>query len=134
MNTTERLCLETYREGLYHQRGWYGRPKDEVKAFNYFNQVIQEYHFIPAILEVARCYLDGNGVDQDEMKGVHYLRLAESKGSSLAANWLGSCYLDGEGVEIDFNTAAAYYARGMRMSKEDPFNFLPFYLVPMTSI
>ena len=62
-------------------------------------------------VELGKLYLLGNGVNEDYLKGIKYLKKAENENNLEAADWLGYCYLFGEyGVEQD-NRKAVYYLK-----------------------
>lgn len=125
----ERFCQETYREGIYHKFGWFGRMMDPTKAFQYFHTICQNYAFPPALIELAICHLEGRGVERNSFEGVNYLKRAESCGSSVAANLLADCYMNGTGVDLDIFLAANYYTKAWRMVQQgDTYYFLRFYI------
>lgn len=72
--------------------------------------------FAPAARKLATCYLNGNGVDQDNDRGIRWLEVAYTAGSDLdAAYELGTIYEYGHhDVEIDVKTAAEYFLKAAK--------------------
>lgn len=118
---------EIFREGLYHKFGWYGRPENQEKAFRYF-EWLSRFHYVPALLEVGCCYLEGRGVEKDQESATYYFLDAKHQGSSTAANLLGNCFLNGTGVHIDIYEAIACQNDSTEMVNGDEFQFLSLYL------
>mmetsp|Transcript_565 Transcript_565/g.1662 ORF Transcript_565/g.1662 Transcript_565/m.1662 type:complete len:317 (-) Transcript_565:178-1128(-) len=69
--------------------------------------------FAPAARKLATCYLNGNGVAQDNDRGIQWLKVAYTAGADLdAAYELGTIYEYGHhDVEIDVKTAAEYFLK-----------------------
>lgn len=121
-------CSEIFREGLYYKSGWYGRPRDPEKAFTYF-EWLSRLDYVPALLEVGLCYLEGRGVEKDLDEAFHYFMCAKNQGSSVAADLLGDCFLNGTGVEIDVYEAMVQKTDCIQMvTNGDRFDFLSLYL------
>ena len=75
-----------YQEGLYFYYGLNGRPKNYSSAFTNFLEAakLEENN---AIIMLSRCYMKGEGVDQDEDLGLEWLgRAANSGRCSEAVN------------------------------------------------
>jgi len=69
--------------------------------------------FAPAARKLATCYLNGNGVEQNNDVGIQWLRVAYAAGSDLdAAHELGTIYEYGHhDVEIDVVSAAEWFRK-----------------------
>jgi TPR repeat protein len=72
--------------------------------------------FAPAARKLATCYLNGNGVAQDNDRGIQWLKVAYAAGADLdAAYELGTIYEYGHhDVEIDVKTAAEYFLKAAK--------------------
>lgn len=54
---------------------------------------------------MARCYMEGIGVEKNVGKAISLLQYASGKNDAKAQVNLGACYLDGLGVEADYPKA-----------------------------
>ena len=72
--------------------------------------------FAPAARKLATCYLNGNGVAQDNDRGIQWLKVAYTAGADLdAAYELGTIYEYGHhDVAIDVKTAAEYFLKAAK--------------------
>lgn len=72
--------------------------------------------FAPAARKLATCYLNGNGVAQDNDRGIQWLKVAYTAGSDLdAAYELGTIYEYGHhDVDIDVKAAAEYFLKAAK--------------------
>jgi TPR repeat protein len=64
-----------------------------------------------ALINVAQCYLKGEGVEKDAVHGVSLLRQVinqEDATKARAEKALTSCYMEGNGVEADTVQAALW--------------------------
>jgi len=73
---------------------------------------------IPALLELGRRNLHGEGAPSDPTQAVHWFSLAAEKGDPYAANQLGACYDDGLGVPRNAKKAYEWYLRAVQLSLE----------------
>ena len=63
---------------------------------------------------LGKAYVAGNGVEQSDAKGVHWLRLAARGGDKVGQAWLGWAYQEGRGVRKDSQRALSWYQRSAR--------------------
>jgi len=78
-----------------------GVAKDAARGFELARQAFAQ-GFRPALYNVARCYLSGDGVEKDAATGVCLLRqvIAHEGAATASAQFaLAQCYAKGEGVE-----------------------------------
>lgn len=61
--------------------------------------------------ELGKCYADGEIVEQDYKKSLHWFNEAVKNGDVMAIACLGVMYELGHGVEADVNKAIEYYQR-----------------------
>ena len=90
------------RAGYYLGRCYlYGIiKKDYKKAVGYFQESAQE-EYIPALIELARCYRAGWGVEKNEAEAVHLYYEAAKRGESYAQVCLAEMYEDKKGFAKD---------------------------------
>ena len=60
-------------------------------------------------VDLAICYLFGDGVEQDVNKGVSLIRDAADKGNRYGELWMGICYKNAYGVETDYDEAFRWF-------------------------
>ena len=60
-------------------------------------------------VDLAICYLFGEGVELDVEKGVSLIRDAAEKGNRYGELWMGVCYKDAQGVETDYDEAFRWF-------------------------
>lgn len=82
-----------YRLGLC-----YSFTENYKKAFSCFKKAADQ-DYLPAIVSVANCYFDGEGVNTDEKQAVQLYRIAVVRGSLEAMYQLAFAYDNGCGVE-----------------------------------
>ncbi|MDP4023193.1 tetratricopeptide repeat protein [Methylobacterium sp. NEAU 140] len=89
-------ALGTYfLEGI---KGTYVRPNAE-RAYDMFNYAASYYGDPNAQYNLARLYLDGNGVDADPRQAARWFNLAAEKGHRPAQALLGDMLVNGSGVQ-----------------------------------
>jgi TPR repeat protein len=69
--------------------------------------------------ELGLMYLEGRGVDSDEVEAANWLRLAAEKGEPSAQNRLGVLIRDGQGVEPDEVEAARWFNKSAEQGNGD---------------
>jgi len=77
-----------YNLGFHHREGRYGFPQDHTKAFEYWHRAAELGH-AEAYTAIGCAYNNGEGVEVDEKKGLHYYELAAMKGDVFARHNLG---------------------------------------------
>jgi len=90
-----------------------GVAKDAARGFGLFCEAVEEGHR-SVLIQVALCYLKGEGVEKDAVHGVALLREAveqEDVNQSRAMTALPTCYMTGNGVEADTVHAALWCPR-----------------------
>ena len=60
-------------------------------------------------VDLAICYLFGEGVELDAEKGVSLIRDAADKGNRYGELWMGMCYKNAYGVETDYDEAFKWF-------------------------
>ncbi len=60
-------------------------------------------------VDLAICYLFGDGVELDVEKGVSLIRDAAGKGNRYGELWMGMCYKNAYGVETDYDEAFRWF-------------------------
>ena len=68
-----------------------GVPKDTLKALELWQQAA-DLGCADAFSELGRCYTFGDGIDEDELKGMHCLNIAAKKGSVDARHNLATIF------------------------------------------
>ena len=63
---------------------------------------------IPAIYNLASCYLNGDGVEQDAQKAEELLRTCADQGDAESQYALGYYYFYGRFLEQDYEKAVKY--------------------------
>lgn len=58
---------------------------------------------------IGLCYLNGNGVDKNKDKALHYFDLGAKAGNSDAINNLGLMHDNGDGISKNHEIAYVYY-------------------------
>ena len=78
-------------------------------------------------VELGKLYLLGNGVNEDYLKGIEYLKKSAKENNLEAADWLGYCYLFGEyGVKQDDRKAVYYLKKGAKGGYHDSKKYLGY--------
>ena len=62
-----------------------------------------------AQFELALCYDEGKGVEEDKYKAFKWFKKAADQGHARAQNAVGLCYEYGDGVEKNMNEAIRWY-------------------------
>ena len=79
----------------------------EITAFSGFGQynksLVQnaENGLVSAQLELAKCYFEGNGVDQSQSEAVKWFELAAEKGNLEAMVACGELYCDEWNIDLE---------------------------------
>lgn len=60
-------------------------------------------------VDLAICYLFGDGVELDAEKGVSLIRDAAEKGNRYGELWMGLCYKNAYGVDTDYDEAFRWF-------------------------
>ena len=111
--TTDNVFVKTLIGYLYYFGEYEFWPKDEHKGFTLL-QECAEYDDLAAGF-LGKAYFNGEYVTVEYTKGLHYLQLADSMGSSSAPAVLGTKYLMGEGgVKKNKQTAIRYFEKGVK--------------------
>lgn len=113
-----------YRVALFLNKGWAG-IEDKALSFDMMKGLADKGYDL-AQIDLALCYLNGDGCEKNEILAFDYFKLAAEQGNPVAQNDLGLCFMHGEGTEVNyhnafycFNTAAknqnseAYYNMGV---------------------
>jgi hypothetical protein len=97
-----------------------GIGKDVARGFELLREAVAQPGFdtLPgyglALLNVAWCYLYGEGVEKDAVHGVCLLRQVITQGDEVTANAqaaLATCYSTGDGVDVDLKQATKWSSR-----------------------
>ncbi|KAI9208405.1 uncharacterized protein BJ171DRAFT_455702, partial [Polychytrium aggregatum] len=88
------------------------------RIFHHLEKAAQADHSM-AQFQLASCYRNGLGVDQDHAKAVELYRSLAERGILQAQVALGGCYESGEGVDQDYNTAIEWYSKAADQGNED---------------
>ena len=78
-------------------KGTYVRPNPE-RAYDMFNYAASYFGDPNAQYNLARLYLDGNGVEADPRQAARWFNLAAEKGHAPAQALLGELLINGQGV------------------------------------
>ena len=78
--------------GRWYRRGEKGLPKDPARGFIWFQRGHRLGGNSELTRNLARCYLDGKGVEKDDARGHHLFRRAAERGSECARFMLGLYY------------------------------------------
>ena len=73
---------------------------------------------------MARCYMEGIGVEKDVGKAISLLQYASDKNDAKAQVNLGACYLDGLGVEVDYSKGIELILSSAEKSNTDAYYLL----------
>jgi len=84
--------------GNYYRDGKYGFPQDHTKALELFHQAGELGHSI-AYNNIGFAYLNGEGVEVDKKKAVHYWELAAMGGVAQARHNLGCIERDAGNID-----------------------------------
>ncbi|MCM1036812.1 MAG: sel1 repeat family protein [Bacteroides sp.] len=100
----------------------YSSQGDVAKAFDCYMKAA-ELGYTDAYYNVAKAYLDGNGVERDFDKAFEWLQKSAGSGDAYAKLKLAECYKRGAGCERDYAAAMALYqqvADGKSMKRDSP--------------
>lgn len=99
----------------------YSREGNEKKAFEYY-MTAAEIGYAPAYYNVAKAYLNGDGVKRDFEKAFEWFLKAADSGDTYAKLKLAECYKRGAGCEKDYAAAMALYQQvaGTKSMKRGP--------------
>ena len=97
--------------GEVRWRRWYGQNKqyevkryhfaklDKTKAAYWWNEAASQ-NYTPAYNNLGIAYKDGNGVEIDLRKAVHYLKLGAEAGEDFAQRNYGDLFMEGVKIQI----------------------------------
>jgi len=80
--------IEIFNHGMYYQNGRYGFPQDYTKALELFVQA-GEFGYADAYCNIGNTYDNGEGVEVDKEKAMHYYELSAMRGNAVARHNLG---------------------------------------------
>ena len=83
------------KAGSNYHGGLVGFPTDEEVAFSWYEKARLKGSIV-AMAEMGDMLVIGDGINQDEPRGLAYLARAAGEGSDLAAYALGTYYADGD--------------------------------------
>ena len=81
-------AIAIYSLGCYYSKGEYGLPRNRAKALELWHRA-GELGNAKAYYNIAIAYDNGNGVERDTKKNIHYLELAAIGGEEMARHNLG---------------------------------------------
>ena len=115
---TPQLLIECFRKNEVGRRQYQEGAYEE--AFLNFYEAAT-FNYPDAIFNCGVCYLTGNGVEQDSIKGFQSFRKAANLNVDRALHNLASCYLLGIGTTKNDTLAVKYYTlsaeKGYAVSK-----------------
>ena len=97
-------------EWRYSEDGPKIKPQYDYEAAEMFKKAAKKGHVL-AQVELADCYLYGEGVGEDHVVAVEWLRKAAAQECPEAQYVLGMCYYNGYGVGEDYAEAVAWYRK-----------------------
>ena len=104
--------------GLYHYFGEGGAPQRYDKAVEYFKMIENEDSY--AMYLLGMCYYTGQGVIQDYVESLKYVRKSAEKDNRPDALYhAGVQYYNGEGVEVNYQIALEYFQKAKEHGSED---------------
>ena len=83
-----------YNLGVCYSHGSHGLSQDHAKALELWRRA-GELGYAPSYHSIGNSYYDGEGVERDEKKAVHYMELAAMGGDVVARHNLGVLELEG---------------------------------------
>jgi hypothetical protein len=98
-----------YRVGTYYRQGRHGYPLNYAKALEHWHRS-GELGFASAYCSIGICYMNGDGVEVDMKKAIHYWELAAMRGDTMARHNLGSM----EGKAGNYDRAVNHYMIAVR--------------------
>ncbi|MCR4951291.1 MAG: sel1 repeat family protein [Solobacterium sp.] len=87
--------------------------RDEQKAFACFLKAA-EHGSLSGMGNLALCFLEGTGTEQNIEEGLAWMEQASAKGNGIASLKMGEYFESGTYVPSDEKKAAEYYERGMK--------------------
>jgi uncharacterized protein len=96
-----------YVMGNGYREGWLGLKKDPALGFDMFQKAAAQ-GWTRAILAVGDCYYKGEGVHQDKVEAVKWLKQAAQEGDPIGASYMAFLYERGEVVAKDIVEAYAW--------------------------
>ncbi len=87
-----KISAEIYKLGLYSFFGVAGRSKNFTLAFEKFTEAA-EYGEVDAMVMLAKCYLDGQGIESSLAMATHWLERAAVSGAAHAKTELADIIL-----------------------------------------
>ncbi len=97
------------RMGFIYENG-YGLPQDGNAALKWYTEAMHKGHYMPALMSVARIYLQGKIVPRDVLKSSALYQACANTGISLCQYELGMLYKTGTGVSQDLGQAYMWLA------------------------
>jgi len=70
-----------------------------------------------AQVALGECYLNGTGVEKDDVEAVKWFRKAAEQGNAHAQVKLGECYRNGTGVEKDDVGAVKWFRKAAEQGR-----------------
>jgi len=101
--------IAIYNRGIFYRDGKHGYPQEYTKALELYQQA-GELGYAQAYCNIGYAYNNGEGVEVDKKKGLHYYELAAMKGDVFARHNLG-IREDNEG---NMNRALKHYMIAVR--------------------
>ena len=81
-------------------------------AEDHFEELLESDQNDPEIqYQIGLCYQNGQGVEQNGVQALQWLRRAAEQNHGEAQYALGQCYEAGQGVERDIKQTAYWYRR-----------------------
>ena len=82
----ERALVEM---GMNYQRGWKRVVEQDLKkAFECFEKAVTLHNSLDALFELGRCFMEGLGIEKDEIMARMYWRRAANQGCDRAQSAL----------------------------------------------
>lgn len=100
-----------------HLAGHFGDFSDTFEAERLYLRLI-EVGQVPAIVQLGRALLAGDGVDQDVPRGIQLLEAAGAKGSADAWFRLGDAYSNGQYLDFDGQRAVQAYEEAIALGSD----------------
>ena len=104
--------------GRYYRTGVAGDEPDPEKAIEYYRTAVERGSDY-ARVELAICYEDGFGVEQDDLKAFNLLEEAAANGYTYADVKLGYYYMNGVVGEPDYDKAFTHFERAAEKGHSD---------------
>ena len=109
--------------GLGYMNGKDGCGEDPEEAFRWFSKAADKLDR-KGLYWVAYCYLNGEGVEEDEVAGIQQMTMAADLGYGIAIYFLGGCYFDGT-CELPKKLCFAEYYLSMICQEKYDKNYEP---------